>query len=260
MPKAAHFDLTGKKAMVVGVENPAAAAIALAYAEAGADVALCTLEPDETVVAARKVARKIEGMGRKAGVYTMDVKLGKNVQVTTRQITKELGGLDVVCSAPDHFLAKPITKITDTELANVIKLNFSSHFFVLRSAIGEMQKNDSGGRIVVMTHVLGERGLPNTSAYSAAAGAAYNLVRAVAQEVAPQKISVNGIALGWMEWHSDRIDPSDQDAQRATRFPILKRTGTAEDVGPLAVYLSSTGVGYVTGQIFTVDGGLLQHL
>src|SRR5258708_6580485 len=106
MAKVAHFQLTGKKAMVVGVENPAAAAIARAYAEAGADVALCTLEPDATVVAARKLARQIESMGRKAGVYVMDVKLGKNVQVTTRQIAKELGGLDVVCSAPDHFFAK----------------------------------------------------------------------------------------------------------------------------------------------------------
>ncbi len=260
MPKASHFDLTGKKAMVVGVENPAATAIALAYAEAGADVALCTLEANEAVPAARKVAKRIEGMGRKAGVYTMDVKLGKNVQVTTRQVATELGGLDVVCSAPDHFLAKPITKITDTELANVIKLNFSAHFFVVRQAVAELQKNADGGRIVVVTSVLGERGLPNTSAYAGATGAAYNLVRAVSQEVAHQNITINGIALGWMDWQSDRLDPGDEQAQRATRFPILKRAGTAEEVGPLAVYLSGSGTGYVTGQIFPVDGGLLQHL
>jgi len=85
-------------------------------------------------------------------------------------------------------------------------------------------------------------------------------VRAVAQEVAHEGISINGIALGWMEWHADRIAPDDEQAQRATRFPIMKRMGTADEVGPLAVYLSGTGVGYVTGQIFPVDGGLLQHL
>ncbi len=260
MPKAAHFNLEGKRAMVVGVENPAAAAIALAFAEAGADVALCTLEPNEAVPAARKVAKQIEGMGRKSGVYVMDVTLGKNVQVTTRQVAKEMGGLDLVVSAPDHFLAKPITKISDTELANVLKVNFSAHFFVVRQAVAELQKNDEGGRIIVVTSVLGERGLPNTSAYSGATGAAYNLVRAVAQEVADDGITVNGIALGWMDWQSDRLAPGDEQAQRATRFPIMKRPGTAEEVGPLAVYLAGTGTGYVTGQIFPVDGGLLQHL
>jgi 3-oxoacyl-[acyl-carrier protein] reductase len=260
MPKASHFDLSGKKAMVVGVENPAAAAIALAYAEAGADVALCTLDADESVPAAKKLAKQIKALGRKARVYVMDVTLGKNVQVTTKQIAKELGGIDVVCSAADRFLAKPITKISDTELANVLKVNFSSHFFVTRSAVDVLEKNAQGGRIVLLTSVLGERGVPNTSAYAAAHGAVYNLVRAVSQEVADKQISVNGIALGWMGWQSDRIAPDDEQAQRATRFPIMKRPGVAEEVGPLAVYLSGTGVGYVTGQIFPVDGGLLQHL
>jgi 3-oxoacyl-[acyl-carrier protein] reductase len=260
MPKAAHFDLSGKKAMVVGVENPAAAAVALAYGEAGADVALCTLKADASVPAARKLAKQIAALGRRAEVYTMDVTLGKNVQVTTKQIAKELGGLDVVCSAPDHFLAKPITKVTDTELANVLKVNFTSHFFVVRSAVDVLEQNAEGGRVVVLTSVLGERGLPNTAAYSAATGAAYNLVRAVSQEVAHLGITVNGIALGWMDWQTDRLDPDDEQAQRATRFPIMKRAGTAEEVGPLAVYLSGSGAGYVTGQIFPVDGGLLQHL
>ena len=199
-------------------------------------------------------------MGRESRVYVMDVTLGRNVQVTTRQIAKELGGLDIVCSAADRFLAKPIGKITDTELSNVFKVNFNSHFFVTRTAVGEFEKNEAGGRIVLLTSVLGERGLPNTSAYAAAQGATYNLIRAVAQEVARSHISINGIALGWMDWQTDRIDPADDEAQRATRFPIMKRAGAAEEVGPLAVYLSGSGVGYVTGQIFPVDGGLLQHL
>ena len=96
--------------------------------------------------------------------------------------------------------------------------------------------------------------------FVSATGATYNLVRAVSQEVAQEGISINGIALGWMDWQTDRLEPGDEQAQRATRFPVMKRAGTAEEVGPLAVYLSGTGTGYVTGQIFPVDGGLLQHL
>lgn len=263
MPKAAHFDLSGKKAMVVGAENPAGAAIARAFAEAGADVALCVLNPDESVVAARRVKRDIEAMGRASEVYVMDVTLGRNVQVTTRQVAKELGGLHLVASAPDLFLAKPIEQVADTELARVMQVNFASQFFVARTAVGELRRGEDGGRggrIILVTHVLGERGLPNTAAYGAAHAAVYGLVRSLSQEVADEGITVNGISLGWMDWHRDRIDPDDEQAQRATRFPIMKRTGAAEEAGPLAVWLAGTGTGYVTGQVFAVDGGLLQHL
>lgn len=261
MPKAAHFDLSGQKALVVGAETPAGGAIARAYAEAGADVALAVLNADESVMRARKVKADIEAMGRQAAEYVMDVTLGKNVQVTTRQIAKELGGLNLVASAPDLFLAKPIGRISDTELARVIAVNFSSQFFIAKHAFTELTKNEHGGRITLVTHVLGERGLPNTSAYGAAHGAVHNLVRSLAQEFAPQGVMVNGISLGWMEWHhEDRLDPESEDASRATRFPIMKREGRAEEIGPLAVYLAGSGVGYVTGQIFTVDGGLTQHL
>src|SRR5690606_34289829 len=103
-PTSGFWDLTGKKAMVIGADNPAGGAIARAYAEAGADVALCALTPDEAVMRARAVRRDIEKMGRRAPEYIMDVTLGKNVQVTTRQIVKELGGLDIVAIAPDQFL------------------------------------------------------------------------------------------------------------------------------------------------------------
>lgn len=259
--KTRYFDLSGKKALVIGADNPAGAAIARAYAEAGADVALCALTPDEAVMRARAVRRDIEAMGRRAPEYIMDVTLGKNVQVTMRQIVKELGGLDMVTVAPDLFLAKPIAKITDTDLARVMQVNFSSHFFAIRAASEEFRRQGQPGRIVCVTSVLGERGLPHTTAYGAAHGAVQNLVRGAAQELAADGIMVNGIALGWMDWMDDRIDPNDEEAQRAVRFVAMRRKGQPEEVGPLAVYLSSeVATRYITGQIFPVDGGLLQHL
>jgi NAD(P)-dependent dehydrogenase (short-subunit alcohol dehydrogenase family) len=72
---------------------------------------------------------------------------------------------------------------------------------------------------------------------------------------------VNGIALGYMDWMEDRIDPDDEEAQRALRFTIMRRAGRANEVAPLALYLSvESATRYITGQIFPVDGGLLQHL
>lgn len=246
--------------MVVGAETAAGGAIARAFAEAGADVGLCVLKPDDGVMVAKRIQKDIEALGRSSGVYVMDVTLGRNVQVTTRQVAKELGGLDIVASCPDLFLGKPIGSTTDAELQQVMAINFSSQFFVSRSARSEMMKNESGGNIVLMTHVLGERGLTNTSAYGAAHSATQGLIRSLAVELGPHRISVNGLALGWMDWMNDRLDPDDDDAGRAARFPIMKRTGEAVEVGPLAVWLAGTGVGYVTGQVFAVDGGLLQHL
>ena len=150
-PTSGFWDLTGRRAMVIGAETPVGGAIARAYAEAGADVALCALTADEAVMQARAVRRDIEAMGRRAPEYIMDVTLGKNVQVTTRQIVKELGGLDIVAVAPDRFLAKPIEKITDTDLARTMQVNFNSHFFAVRTAVEEFRRQQQPGRIVLVT-------------------------------------------------------------------------------------------------------------
>jgi len=225
-----HYDLTGRRAVVVGANTPAGSAIAAALAEAGATVS--AVDATEDPVAAGSAVERARD---------------------------ELGGLEIAVSATDLFMAKPIEEVTDAELTRVMVANYSVPFAVARAAAGPLAASD-GGRLILVSHVLGERGVTNTSAYGAAHAATQSLVRALSQELGPQGTVVNGISLGWMEWMQDRLDPADDEAQRATRFPIIKRTGTGDDVGPIAVWLSGTGVGYVSGQIFTIDGGLLQHL
>jgi NAD(P)-dependent dehydrogenase (short-subunit alcohol dehydrogenase family) len=225
-----HFDLSGRNALVLSVETPVGQAIAEAYVEAGARVTgLNTLPAGEVGPAVKRAAA-------------------------------DMGGLQILASAPDRFLAKPVTAITPDELAEVFMANYTTQFYACQTGIDVMLQQGIGGNIVLVTHVLGERGLPNTSVYAAAHGAVHNLIRALAQEIAPHGISINGVALGWMDWMHDRLDRNDQEANRALRFPIIKRAGVPEDVGPIAVWLAGSGVGYVTGQIFPVDGGLTQHL
>jgi NAD(P)-dependent dehydrogenase (short-subunit alcohol dehydrogenase family) len=225
-----HFDLSGRNAVVLWAETPPGQAIAEAYDEAGARVTrLNTLNASAVAQAVKRAAA-------------------------------DMGGLQILASAADRFLAKPVTSITADELAEVMTANFTTQFYACQAGIEVMLQQRQGGNIVLVTHVLGERGLPNTSVYAAAHGAVHNMIRALAQEIAPHGISINGIALGWMEWMGDRLDRTDEEANRALRFPIIKRAGIAADVGPIAVWLAGTAVGYVTGQLFPVDGGLTQHL
>lgn len=224
-----HFSLSGRNAVVIGNQAPVVEAVTTAFEEAAARTTRVLCRADE--VAARLPA----------AIAAAD-------------------SLDVLVTAFDLFLAKPLLAITSDDLADVMLSNLESQFTACRLAVEAMQRHDRGGNIVVVTHVLGERGLPNTTAYAAAHGAVHNFIRALAQELAPQRIVVNGVALGWMDWMNDRLDASDPGAARALRFPIVKGPGHATDIGPLVVWLAGFGAGFVTGQIFPLDGGLTQHL
>jgi len=224
-----HYDLSGRNAIVIGNLQPAVDALADAYQTAGAMVTKLLCHPDE-------------------------------IQKRLPDAIGAHGSVDVLATAFDLFHAQPLAAIRAHDLADVMTANCASQLWACQLAVAAMRHQHHGGNIVLLTHVLGERGLPHTATYSAAHGAVHNLIRALAQELAPSKITINGIALGWMDWMTDRIDANEPNGARALRFPIIKRAGRADDIGAMAVWLSGDGAGYVTGQIFPLDGGLTQHL
>lgn len=253
------FDLSGKHALVMGAGWSVGRAIALALAEAGADVAVSSITQDgDEVTAVKRTAREIGEMGRRTFDKAVDATLGTAVQTIVRQATAELGSIDVLVSAPDLFLGKPADQISDGEWSRVLNLNLSATFYACRAAGAEMLKQEYG-RIINVASALGERGLPNCAAYCAAHGGVFNLTRALAQEWGPHGITVNSIAPAWMEDTPGLGDPR-PEANRTVRFIPMRRVGRPDEVGPLAVWLASDASGYVTGQIFFVDGGLLCHL
>lgn len=183
------MELAGVKGLVIGVETRAGGAIASALGLAGADLGLATMRADEGVLAARRIQRQLREAGRQATTYAFDVTLGQNVKVSTRQVTKELGGLDFLVSAPDWPFSAPLGRLTDSDLANVTTVNFYAHVFAVRAAADEFRRAGRGQVLLVTnepsTHADG-------SAYVAAQAAALSLVRSLSEELRPQ-VGVNAL-------------------------------------------------------------------
>lgn len=252
------YDLTGRRALVVGFATPAGRAIALALAEAGADVAVAsaTMDGDE-VMAAKRASRDVAKLGCASFSQGWDVTLPTNVQVGLRQLAKEFGVPDVLVCNADAPLAKPLTKTGDAEFARVQAVNLHGAFHAARSWTRELGA-DVRGRLIFVTSLLGERGLRHLSAYAAAKSGVLGLAAALSQELAPL-ITVNCIATGWMDWTPGRggDDPAEN---LLLRFIPMRRFGTADDLGALAVLLASEASGFISGQTFRVDGGVANHL
>lgn len=253
------FDLTGKRALVVGCANPAGRAIALALAEAGADVAItsATMDGDE-VMEAKRVAKAVEGLGRRSLSQGWDVTLPRNVQVGFRQVVKDFGTPSILVFNADLSLAKPIEKVTDMEFARIQAVNQSGAFYSSRTFLRELP-DGIAGRIIFVTSILGERGIDNLSAYATAKAGVIGLSAAISQEAAARGVTSNCISTGWMDWTPGR-GPDEIGQNQLMRFVPMRRFGRGDEVATLAVLLSSDAAGYLNGQVFHVDGGVGQHL
>ncbi|MFA7297051.1 MAG: SDR family NAD(P)-dependent oxidoreductase [Dehalococcoidia bacterium] len=193
------MNLEACRALVVGAETAAGGAIARALGAAGASLGLATMRADEGVLAARRIARERQAAGGTAAVYAFDVTLGQNVKVSTRQVAKELGGLDLLVSAPDRFVAAPLAGTTDSELAATLVANLHAHLFAVRAAVDEFRRGD-GGRVILVAHEAGEAGLPGAAAYAAAQAGTVALGRSLAGELAGQGVGLDVIVAGAAEW------------------------------------------------------------
>lgn len=246
------FDLTDKRALVVGAETRVGRMIAAALAEAGARLALASsadlhASGDEIVLSSNGAA---SDLGRGSDHLMISGTADELVEATV----EELGGLDIVVNAANLKVAGPFEQLSDVAWDRLVAVNLTGPVRLFRAAGREM-KVEGGGRLIQVVSMLGERGVPNTAAYGVTQAGLLQLVRTLSLEWARSGIRVNGIGLGWLEG-----DPMLADApERLLRYLPTRRFGRPDEVGAVAVYLASDAADLMTGQTFWVDGAVMSH-
>jgi 2-deoxy-D-gluconate 3-dehydrogenase len=244
--------LDGRVALVTGASRGLGRAMALALAEAGADLALVARSRDALEDTAAAVMR----LGRRALALPADVVVEGEVEAAVARTVDAYGGVDVLVNNSGVATVKPLVDTTPAEWRRILETNLTGAFNCCR-AVGLAMIARRRGKVVNVASVLGARGLSGYAAYSASKGGLLALTRALAVEWARHNIQVNAIAPGWFVTSMNERafgDPAIRD--RLLRDVPARRTGDPEELGALVVYLASSASDYVTGEVVFVDGGL----
>jgi len=237
--------LLGKSALVTGGARRVGRGIALALAEAGADVAI-TFRSSHAEAA--ETAREIESLGHSALTIECDVRSEASVRATVAATVAQLGRLDLVVNNAAVFQSAPLESLSLDQWDAVFETNTRGPFLVAREALVHLRATE--GRIINIGSLGGMKAWATHAHYCASKAALHMLTQAMAKAFAPE-VSVNCVAPGWIE-----IEDSDdwQAAHFALKTP-MQRNGSVEDVAQ-AVLFFAAGPHFITGQIMTVDGGL----
>lgn len=245
--------LAGRVAVVTGSDSGIGKAIAEAYALEGADVAV-TYHTDEE--GAKETARQVEAAGSRALVQKLDVRDEASVAMLMGSVEEQLGKPSILVNCAGIGGSKPFAETTFEDFDNVLKTDLYGPFFFCREFVRRRQ-GLLGGKIINVTSVHEAIPSPGNVSYGAAKGGLLTLTRSLAIELAEQRINVNAIAPGLIRtpMTMERTDDPQARAKEMPRIP-WRRPGEPWEVARLAVYLASNDADYVTGQSFTIDGGL----
>jgi 2-deoxy-D-gluconate 3-dehydrogenase len=245
------FDLGGKIALVTGANTGIGQAIAVALAEAGADVALVGRSPaDET-------AAQVRALGRRAALIDADLSTTAPVRDVVDRTLAALGGLDILVNNAGIIRRADAVEYSEADWDAVIDTNLKSLFFLCQAA-GKHMIAQGRGKIVNIASLLSFQGGIRVPSYTAAKSGVAGITKALANEWAGKGVNVNAIAPGYIATNNTAALQADETRNRQIleRIPA-GRWGDPRDIAGAAVFLASNASDYVNGHVLAVDGGWL---
>jgi 2-deoxy-D-gluconate 3-dehydrogenase len=248
---AGPFDLSGRVAVVTGANTGIGRGIAVALAEAGADVALVGRSRAE------ETAAEVAALGRRAALVDADLATIEPVQSVVDRTLAELGRLDILVNNAGIIRRADAVDFTEADWDAVIDTNLKSLFFLCQAA-GRHMIAQGGGKIVNIASLLSFQGGIRVPSYTAAKSGVAGLTKLLANEWAAKGVNVNAIAPGYIATNNTAALQADETRNRQIleRIPA-GRWGSASDIGGAAVFLASPASDYVHGHVLAVDGGWL---
>jgi NAD(P)-dependent dehydrogenase (short-subunit alcohol dehydrogenase family) len=244
------FSLAGKLALVIGGSSGLGRAIALGYADAGAQVVIAGRTPAKVdAVCAELRARSGDGRG-----YAADVADLTELRGLLDRLAGECGAVDILVNSQGTTVLTPAEEVTPEEYRRIMETNLTSVFFAC-TWVGRTMLQRGAGSIVNISSIAAHIGFPLSSVYDASKHGVLGLTRTLATEWAERGVRVNAIAPGVFMTPLNEEKMSPQRKADALRRTPMNRFGDHPEVVGAAVYLASPAASYVTGSTITVDGG-----
>ena len=225
--------------------------MAVALAQGGAKLALVARDEEKL----KETAASVVEAGSEARVFVADVAREADVERLKQDVSQAYGRVDILINNAGINNRKHLVDFTLDEWQKVMDTNVTSVFLMCRAFI-PMMKGHGYGRIINMTSIMAHVSLPGRTVYSTTKTALLGLTRALAQELAPDAITVVGISPGpfGTEMNIPIMNNPEINAQFMSKIP-LGRWGKVEEIGQLALFLCSDGAGFITGTDILIDGG-----
>ena len=252
-----RFRLDGKRAIVTGASRGLGRAIAVGFAEAGADLVLVARGEKGL----QETARLIEDVGGKADTFVFDLSNTEGIPALFERIQRKVGVADILANVAGTIYRAPAEDFPLEEWRRVLELNLTAMFVLSQQFARACIAADRPGKIINIASLLSEAARPSIPAYTASKGGVRQLTKALAVEWAPHKIYVNAIGPGYFETEMTKPLVEDESFSRWVRERTpLGRWGKPEELAGAALFLASSASDFLTGQVIYVDGGWLASL
>lgn len=243
--------LAGKTALITGAARGIGKAIALKFAEEGANIAFTDLVIDENGEATRA---EIEAKGVQCKAYASNAADFAQTEEVVNQVKADFGTIDILVNNAGITKDGLMMRMTEAQWDAVIGVNLKSAFNFIHACTPIMMRQ-RGGSIINMASVVGVHGNAGQSNYAASKAGMIALAKSVAQEMGSRGIRANAIAPGFIETAMTAALPEDVRKEWIKGIP-LRRGGQPEDIANVATFLASDMASYVSGQVVQVDGGM----